>query len=78
MDKHLKLITDLTALLSGANIAVPLIFGVVASVSTIIKGVTGTGPTLAELANAMDAQLGANDANIRAEIERLRGVVGPH
>jgi hypothetical protein len=78
MEKQLQILADITALLSGANVAVPLIFGVVSSISMIIKGVTGSGPTLVELADKMEAQLGANDANIKAEIARLKGIVGPH
>lgn len=76
MDKHLQVITDITALLAGANVSIPLIFGAVVAVSSIIKGITGTGPTVLQLADNMGAQLGANDAGIRAEIARLKTVIG--
>lgn len=75
MDKHTQIITDVTALLGSANVAIPLIFGAIAAISAIIKGITGSGPTLSELADQMQIDLGGNDTKIQAEIARLKALL---
>lgn len=75
MQKQLELLSQLTALLLGANAAVPVVFGTITAISSIIKGVTGTGPSLAQLADLVQAQLKANDDFGKAEIERLKAMV---
>lgn len=76
MKNHLALLTQLTGLLAQANVGVPIIFGAVAAVSSIIKGLTGSGPTLAQIADMLDEQLSQNDKHIREEIARLKGNLG--
>lgn len=76
MDKHLEVLELATTILSQANIAVPVIFGTVAAISAIIRGATGSGPSPAVIADLIDAQLGANDPKIRAEIARLKSLLG--
>lgn len=72
MQNHLDLLTSLTGLLVQANVGVPIIFGAVAAVSAMIKGLTGAGPSLHQIADLIDGQLDANDADLRAEIARLK------
>lgn len=76
MNKHLQLLTQLTGILTQANLGVPIIFGAVSAVSAIVKGLTGTGPTLAQIADLIDAQLDQNDEAIRSEIARLKANIG--
>jgi hypothetical protein len=76
MNKHIQILELVTTYLGQVNIAIPIIFGAVAGISGIIKGITGSGPSLAELANLIESQLGQNNAAIKAEIARLKAVLG--
>lgn len=76
MNAHLQLLTQLTGILTQANVGIPIVFGAVAAVSAIIKGLTGTGPSLPQIADLIDAQLDQNDEKIRAEIARLKANIG--
>lgn len=76
MDKQLELLDGLTQLLTEANASIPTIFATVSAVSLLIKGVTGTAPPLSVIADRIEAQLGTNDAAIRARIARLKAELG--
>lgn len=72
MDKHLQILDSITELLLGTNAAVPIILGAVAGISAIIKALTGTGPSLLELADRIEAKIDRNNEFGLAEINRLR------
>ena len=75
MSTHLSLLTTAIELLTQANLAIPVIFGTVAAISGIIKGVTGSGPTLVEIADLLAEQIDQNDTQIQSEIARLRALL---
>lgn len=77
MNKTLEILTQLTGVFVQANVAAPIISGSIMAIAAIIKGITGTGPTLLELADMLEQKLGANDANIRAEIARMEALTAP-
>lgn len=77
MNKTLDVLTQLTGLFVQANVAAPIISGSIMAIAAIVKGVTGTGPTLTELADMLEQKLGANDLNIRAEIARMEALQPP-
>lgn len=72
MDKTLQALELIAQSMGQANIAIPIIFSTVTAIVHIIKGATGSGPTLLEVADMMEKQIDANDAFGKAEIERLR------
>jgi hypothetical protein len=72
MDKTLQALQGVTQLLVTANVAAPIVGATVMVIASIIRGLTGTGPSLQELADMIEAQTGKNDATIRAEIARLQ------
>lgn len=74
--KHLELLATATELLTQANLAIPVIFGTVAAISAIIKGITGSGPSLLEIADLIESQLDTNDRQIQAEIDRMKAALG--
>ena len=78
MNKTITVLEQITQLLITGNVAVPIISGVIMSIAAIIKGVTGTGPSLKEIADMLEKQVGQNDATIRAEIARLEAMQPPH
>lgn len=55
-----------------ANVAIPVIFATVASIIAIVKAAGGSGPSLLDLADAIDAQIDENDANGKQIIADLR------
>lgn len=73
-ENYVTLIKTATGILTQANVAVPVIFGVIGTVVGAIKAITGSGPGLAEVADLIEAQLGSNDTHIKAEIERLKSL----
>lgn len=73
MEKQLEVLRVLVAYLSQAHIAIPMIVGTVSAVAAILRGMTGQGPSLNELANLIEEQVATNEARGRAEIERLLG-----
>lgn len=77
MQDTLKFIELGTKILIAANVATPIIFGTISAIAAIIKGVTGSGPTLRELAGILEAQIGTTDRTIRAEIARLEALTPP-
>ena len=77
MNTTLKTLTDITAILQVANVAAPIISGTIIAIASIIRGVTGTGPTLSEIADMLEARLQRNDVLIRAEIARM-DALGDH
>jgi hypothetical protein len=77
VNKTLEILTQLTGVFVQANVAAPIISGSIMAIAAIIKGITGTGPTLLELADMLEQKLGANDANIRAEIARMEALTAP-
>lgn len=72
--KAITVLENVTQLLLAANVATPIIGGTIMSIAAIIKGVTGSGPSLKELADMLEAQIGKNDAVLRAEIARLESL----
>lgn len=74
--KTLEVLEGLTEILVQSNVAAPIIFGLVTVVANAIKGVTGSGPSLTEIADMLEAKIGQNDVNIRAEIERMKQITG--
>lgn len=72
MDKQLQILDQMLDLLLGTNAAVPIVLGAIAGISAIIRTITGTGPTLVELADRIEAKIARNDEAGRAEIARLR------
>lgn len=77
MDKVTEALTLIIQSMTQANIAVPIIFSAIAGISAIVKGFTGTGPTLTELADMIQAQIDQNDAFGKAEIDRLKAAIPP-
>lgn len=75
MSDQLKALEAITGIMLKANVAIPIVFGAVHAIASIIKGVIGNGPTLSELADMIAAQVDANDAKGRAEIERLKALL---
>lgn len=69
--KAITVLENVTDLLLQANVAVPIISGTVMAIAAIVKGVTGSGPSLSEIADMLETKIGQNDTNIRAEIARL-------
>lgn len=74
MQKQLQILDDVTGLLLSVNVATPIIFATVASISAILKAFTGAGPSLKELADRIELQTGKNETVITAEIERLKAL----
>lgn len=72
--KTLAALDAVTEILLEASVAAPIIGGTVMAIASIIKGVTGSGPSLSEIADALEAKLGRNDDSLRAEIARLRAL----
>lgn len=70
-----QILESVTDLFIGANVAAPIIFALVGAIASIIRGVTGSGPSLAEIANILEQKLGQNDATIRAEIARMEAAL---
>jgi hypothetical protein len=75
-DKQLQALELLTGVLMQANGAIPLVFGAVSAIAAIVKGIAGNGPSLVELADLVDKQIAVNDAAGKAEIARLRALIG--
>lgn len=69
--KTMQILTDITGMLVQVNVATPIISGTIMAIASIIKGVTGSGPTLGEIADMLETQIGRNETAIRAEIARL-------
>lgn len=74
--KALQILEQTTALLLQANVATPIISGVIMSIAGIIKAVTGSGPSPREIAAMLRTQIGRNDEVLNAEIERLEAKLG--
>lgn len=74
MNKTLDILTQLTGVFAQANVAAPIISGSIMAIAAIVKGVTGSGPSLSEIADMLEQKLGKNDAAIRAEIERMKSI----
>ena len=71
MANTLSVLEQITGLLLASNVAIPIISGTVMAIASIIKGITGSGPSLAEIADVLEKQVGENNMDIRAEIARL-------
>lgn len=76
MEQHVRILEMVAQMLGQANVALPIIFGAVAGISGIIRGVTGTGPALSDLADIIESQLDQNDAKLRADIASYRETLG--
>ena len=64
-------------MLLQANVAVPIVFGTINGIAAIIKGVTGSGPTLSEIADILEDKVeDKNDPAIKAEIARMKALLG--
>lgn len=74
MNTTINVLGQITQLLLTANVATPIIGGTIMAIASILKGITGSGPTLTEIADMLQQKLGANDAAIRAEIARLEAL----
>lgn len=74
MDQQLQALGLIAEILGKANVAVPIVFGVVSAIGAMLKGITGTGPSPTELADLIKAQIDANDVNGHAEIDRLKAL----
>lgn len=74
--KYIKAIEGITELLLSFNVAVPIVFSTVGAVVAIIRGVTGSGPTLSQIAELIKQKTERNDNNGRAEIDRLLALMG--
>lgn len=72
--KTLKALEDLTGILVSVNVAVPVIGTTILAIAGIIRAVTGRGPTLRQVADMLEEQIGKNDDTINAEIRRLRAL----
>jgi hypothetical protein len=72
----LDALAKLTEVLLASNAAIPVIFGVIGGIAATIRGITGEGPTPTELADLIDAQVAANDEFGKAEVARLRALIG--
>jgi len=75
VNKTITVLEQVTQLLLTANVATPIISGTIMAIAAIIKGVTGSGPSLTELADMLEQQIGKNDAQLRAEIARLEALI---
>lgn len=73
---QIELLEAITRYLLTVNTAAPVIFGLVSTIALAFRGITGTAPSLAELADLIERNLDTNDARIRAEIARLRALIG--
>ena len=58
-----------------ANVGIPILFTTIIGIVNIFKGAFGSGPTVPEISTALKAQLAANDAAGRAEVERLEAML---
>lgn len=76
MDNLIQALTLITQGMLTANIAIPLVFGAISSIAAIVKGATGNGPSVTELADLIEQQVNANDAAGKAEIARLKEQIG--
>jgi hypothetical protein len=74
--EHIKILELVTQLLNTAGLGVPIIFAGVTAISAIIKGLTGSGATLLEQADVIEAQLNANDPKLAADVARYRATLG--
>ena len=73
MNKGLQFITELTGILTQANIAVPIVVGAVLALRAIWNRQNPENPlTDMEVINAMDAKFQEVGLNADAEIARLR------
>jgi len=77
MHTVLDVLNSITVLLQQAGVASPMISATVLAIASIFKGLTGTGPSLREIADLLEAQLGHNDTTIRAEMARLEALPQP-
>lgn len=76
MNPTLDALTQLTLILMQANVAVPVVFALIAGIGATFRAITGTGPSAIELADMIQQQLAANDQAGRAEIARLKALLG--
>lgn len=75
-DQTLKALVTLTQILTAANVAVPVVFGLISGLATTFRGITGAGPSPTEIADMIEQQLAANDAFGQAEVARLKALLG--
>lgn len=68
-------VDSLIATLLQANVAIPVIFTTVASIVAIIKAIGGPDVSLLDIADAIEQQLDANDADGKAILADLRARV---
>lgn len=61
--------------LVAANTALPVILDTVAGIAMLIRGATGSGPSVAERAEIIRAEVAKNDAYGKAEIARLEALI---
>jgi hypothetical protein len=67
-------LTTLTEALTQANIAAPVVFGLISGIAATFRAITKDGPTATEVADMLEAKLSANAAYGKAEIERLKSL----
>ncbi len=76
MNQTLKFLELGTGILMQANVAAPIVGATIMAIASIVKGITGSGPSLPEIADMLEKKLGENDAAIRAEIARMESLAG--
>lgn len=62
----------LTKYLLQLNTSLPIVFGTIATIRNIFKGLGGEDVSLQECAAIIEANLDQNDADIKAEMDRLK------
>jgi len=75
MDKLNDALATITAFLLNANVSVPIIGTLVGGIVLLIKGAGAGAPSVSEIADKLEAQIGTTDANIQARIDRLKALL---
>lgn len=73
---QIQVLQSITQYLVGVNAAIPVVFATINAVALLFKGITGSGPTLAELADLIESQIDQNDAALKADLARYRATLG--
>lgn len=76
MDTTNQILTQVTGLLLQFTTATPIVTGAIFAIASIIKGVTGHGPTLTECIAIVKVEVAKNQQFGEDEIARLDALIG--
>jgi len=76
MNPTLEALALLTQVLTHANVAIPVVVGLITGIAATVRGMTGEGPSVAEIADMLEQQVAANATYGAAEVVRLKQLLG--